>query len=61
MSKLRGSNVRGSGMGDSCQSGPYSEEFYPTMEENIDKKVHLFFEYGKRLKGQIKAMHEREL
>ena len=53
--------MRGSGMGDSCQSGPYSEEFYPTMEENIDKKVHLFFEYGKRLKGQIKAMHEREL
>ena len=57
MSKLRGSGVRGSGAVDSDKPGPYSEEFYPKMEENIDKKVHLFFEYGKRLKGQIKAMH----
>lgn len=37
------------------------DDHYPTGEANIEKKVQMFFEYGKRLKGQIKAMHKREL
>ena len=30
------------------------------MEDNIEKKMVMFFEYGKRLKGQIQHMQTRE-
>ena len=37
------------------------EQTYPTIEENVDRKLVRFFDYGRRLKGQIKAMQQREL
>lgn len=30
------------------------------IEENVDKKVQLFFEFGRRLKSKIIALKERE-
>lgn len=35
-------------------------EFYPTVEENVHKKMHVFFDYSRRLHGQIRAMAQRE-
>ena len=45
-------------MAHSSQPQPYDEnDFYPKIEENVDRKLVRFFDFGKRFKGQIKAMH----
>ena len=40
---------------------PFDEaDYYPKLEDNIDRKLVRFFDFGRRLKVQIKAMHTRE-
>lgn len=46
----------------SCKSKPFDEaDYYPKVEENVDRKLARFFDFGRRLKGQIQQMHKREL
>ena len=37
------------------------DDYFPKVEENVDRKLYRFFDFTKKLKTQIRVMHQREV